>query len=180
MFNQMRIMPYILQTTLLITICGCAYPISQEMRAKANPDLIYSAVARDPRSYKGATIIWGGIVIQVQNQPSQTVLTILETPLDYYGVPLDEDFSRGRFIAQVPEYLDQQAYGEGKKIILAGDIVGEETKQLAGTQYRYPVVLVRELHQFLQRDNSQLYRPNDYPDQYGYPYYDQSPFKGIQ
>ena len=178
--NKLRILPYLLQTTLLIAICGCAYPISQEMRAKANPDLTYSVVARDPLSYKGATIIWSGIVIQVQNQPHQTVLTILETPLDYYGVPLDEDFSRGRFIAQVPEYLGQQTYGGGKKVILAGDIVGEETKQIGGTQYRYPVVLVKELHQFHQRNDYPHYRPNDYQDGYGNPDYDQSPFRGIQ
>ncbi len=178
--NRIRTLPYLLETTLLIMICGCAYSISQEMRAKANPDLTYSVVARDPLLYKGATIIWGGIVIQVQNQPRQTVLTILETPLDNRGIPKDEVYGRGRFIAQVPEDLDQKAYGGGKKVILAGDIVGEETKQIGGTQYRYPVVLVKELHQFNQRDDYRYYRPNDYPDQYGYPYYDQTPFKGIQ
>jgi outer membrane lipoprotein len=178
--NRIRILPYLLQTTLLIMICGCAYPISQEMRAKANPDLTYPVVARDPLSYKGATIIWGGIVVQVQNQPRQTVLTILETPLGYYGVPLDEDFSRGRFIARVAEYLDPQVYSGRKKVVLAGDIVGEETKQIGEILYRYPVVQVKELHLFHQTDNSQLYRPNDYPDRYGYPYYDQTPFKGIQ
>jgi outer membrane lipoprotein len=178
--NKIRILPYLLQTTLLIMFCGCAYPISQEMRAKANPDLTYRVVARDPLSYKGATIIWGGIVIQVRNRPRQTVLTILETPLNNRGIPIDEDYGRGRFIAQVPEYLEQQSYGGGKKVILAGDIVGEETKQLAGTQYHYPVVLVRELHLFHQSDDYNRYRPNDYQDRYGYPEYDQSPFKGIQ
>ena len=84
--KRMKLLPYMLQTILLIMIWGCAYPISQEMREKADPDLTYPVVARNPLSYKGATVIWGGVVIGEQNQSRQTVLTILETPLNYRGI----------------------------------------------------------------------------------------------
>jgi outer membrane lipoprotein len=180
--NQMRIFRYLLQTALLITLCGCAYPISQEMRAKADPDLTYPVVARNPLSYKGATIIWGGIVIDEQNQPRQTVLTILETPLDYRGIPEDAFYSRGRFIARIAVGEDQalKEYGERKKITLAGDIVGVVTRQVNGTQLSYPVVQVKELHLFPRSNDSRFFRPGDYWDRYGYPDYEQSPFKGIQ
>jgi outer membrane lipoprotein len=151
------------------------------MRADARQDLTYPVVARDPDSFKGETVIWGGIVIRVQNQPGQTTLTILETPLDFWGVPKDEAYSRGRFIARVSEYLDPELYGKKKKVTLAGDIIGGETKPLDKTQYRYPVVRVKELHLFKETDYRHPYRPYPYYDGYGYPNdYDQSPFKGIR
>jgi outer membrane lipoprotein len=180
--NKLRILPYLLQTALIIVVFGCAYPISQEMREKANPDLSYPMVARNPLSYKGATIIWGGVVDQEHNQSGQTLLTILETPLDYRGVPDDAIYNRGRFIARIARTENQspEDYGERKKIILAGDIVGEETKEINGKQLHYPVVQVKELHLFPQRHDSHLYRPGDYQDLYGYPDYDRNPFQGIQ
>ena len=178
--NRLLRVRYLLQTVLLIVVCGCAYPISSEMRASANPDLTCSVVARDPISYKGATIIWGGIIIQVRNQPGQTMLTILDTPLDEWEVPKDEIHGRGRFIAQANEYLDPDVYGSGRKVVLAGEIVGEETKPLDDRQYHFPVVQVRELHLFHQRDDFPRYRPGDYQDRYRYPDNDRSPFKGIQ
>jgi outer membrane lipoprotein len=180
--KRMRILRYILQTTLLIVVCGCAYPISQEMREKADPDLTYPVVARNPLAYRGATVIWGGVVIGEQNQSRQTVLTILETPLDYRGIPEDAVYNRGRFIARIAVGEDQapKDYGGRKKIILAGDIVGDETRQVNGTQLRYPVVQVKELHLFPRGINSRLFRPGDYQDRYGYPDYEQSPFRGIQ
>jgi outer membrane lipoprotein len=180
--NRMQIFRYILQTTLLIAACGCAYPISQEMRAKADPELTYPVVARNPLSYKGATVIWGGVVIDEQDQSRQTVLTVLETPLDYRGIPEDAVYNRGRFIARITVDEDQapEDYGGRKKIILAGDIVGDVTRQVNGTQLRYPVVQVKELHVFPRRSDHRLFRPGDYQDRYGYPDYEQSPFRGIQ
>ena len=180
--KRMKLLPYMLQTILLIMIWGCAYPISQEMREKADPDLTYPVVARNPLSYKGATVIWGGVVIGEQNQSRQTVLTILETPLDYRGMPDDSIYNRGRFIARIAVGEDQapKDYGGRKKIILAGTIVGDETRQVDGTRLSYPVVQVKEFHLFPRRDDSRLFRPGDYQDRYGYPDYEQSPFRGIQ
>ena len=178
----MQIFRYYFLPAVLIVVCGCGYPISQEMREKADPDLTYPVVARNPLAYKGATVIWGGVVIGEQNQSRQTVLTILETPLNYRGIPDDSVYNRGRFIARIAVGEDQapKDYGERKKIILAGEIVGDETRQMNGTRLSYPVVQVKELHLFPRRNNSRLFRPGDYQDQYGYPDYEQSPFRGIQ
>jgi len=97
--NPMRIFPYIFLMTVLMVICGCAYPISQEMRAKARQDLTYPVVARNPVAYTGDTVIWCGVVVRVQNHLQQTELTILETPLHSWGEPMDEVYGRGRFLA---------------------------------------------------------------------------------
>jgi outer membrane lipoprotein len=181
--GQMNTLPILLrfvQMFFLAMLCGCAYPISLEMRAEADPDLNYPVVARSPLAYKGSTVIWGGIVIQVRNEPQLTILTILETPLDYLGEPRDEVSARGRFIARVAEFLDPEVYGDRKKVILAGDIVGQEIKPVGETQYRYPVVQVRELHLFKRPDASLIDRPYYDYGGYGDYRYGRSPFDGIR
>jgi outer membrane lipoprotein len=175
--NRLRSTPItLLQTAVLMAICGCAYPISQEMRAQANPDLTYPVVARDPLAYKGATVIWGGVVLRVQNNPGQTELTILETPLDFWGRPQGSDYGRGRFIARVAKYLDPEVYGDKNRVVLAGEIVGEKIRPIDEIQYRYPAVRASELHLFPAYD----YRSRYYPDRYEYWYNDQSLFRGIR
>lgn len=164
---------------LLIGIAGCAYPISYELRAKAQRDLTYPTVARDPDFYKGKTVIWGGIVMVYRSQPNQTVLTVLETPLDCWGIPQDEVSGRGRFIARVPQYLSEEIVSAKKKVTLAGTIVSEETRSLDDLQVRYPVLQVKEFHFFPEP----YYYPSERAvhDNRGYRlHYDEpSPFHGI-
>ncbi len=169
----------IVLTSLLIGAAGCAYPISHELRARARQDLTYPVVALDPISYAGETIVWGGVVILARSQPNQTTLTVLETPLDFWGVPKDEAFGRGRFIAQVPRYLNEEAFGAKKKITLAGTIVSQKTMPVNGSQARYPVVQVKEFHLFEERFYHPYDRSDDYDRRYWYHYDEPSPFHGI-
>jgi hypothetical protein len=57
--NPMRIFPYIFLMTVLMVICGCAYPISQEMKAKARQEgdtlkrsCLYRTQAFIPKEFK--------------------------------------------------------------------------------------------------------------------------------
>jgi starvation-inducible outer membrane lipoprotein len=120
---------------------------------------------------------WGGVVLRVENNPGQTELTILETPLDFWGRPQGSAYGRGRFIAQVAKYLDPEVYGDKNRVVLAGEIVGEKIRPIDKIQYRYPVVRVSELHLFPVYDY-----PSRYYDQGGYEYWndDQRPFRGIR
>jgi starvation-inducible outer membrane lipoprotein len=177
--NRMQPLLLLLQTSLLIGILGCVHPISHELRAKARQDLTYPVIARDPLSHKGETVIWGGIVIRVRSHPNQTILTILEMPLDYWGVPQGEVYSRGRFIARVSRYLDNEVYGGKKKVTVAGDIVGEETKRFDEIQIRYPVVQVREIHPFRKGQYSPYERSDYFNNGYRLHYDEPSPFHGI-
>jgi len=169
----------IVLASLLIGAAGCAYPISPELRERARPDLTYPVVAPDPMAYAGETIIWGGVVVLGRSRPNQTTLTVLETPLDFWGVPKGEASGRGRFIAQVPRYLNEEAVGGKKKITLAGTIIGRKTLPLAEPQVGYPVVQVKEFHLFEDRFYYPYDRSNDYNRRYRHHYDEPSHFHGI-
>ena len=135
----------------LVSLCvfaasGCAYPISQQLRNEATKDLTFSMALHNPTAYVGAIVIWGGEIVRTTNLKSSTEILILQTPLDSQGMPEAAEYSRGRFIAKTPEFLDPYMYRTGKKITVAGEVIGKETRPLGKTEYTYPVVMIKEVH----------------------------------
>jgi outer membrane lipoprotein len=168
-----RFSRWFLISLYLFVASGCAYPISRELREEANKDLTFSMVLQKPTAYVGSIVIWGGEIIWTTNSENGTEFLVLNIPLDYKGMPEGAEHSRGRFIAKSPQFLDPALYKTGRKITVAGEIVGKETRPLGKTQYTYPVVRVRELHLWTSTPYRFYYNP--YWARQG-PYY--SPYYG--
>jgi outer membrane lipoprotein len=158
---------------------GCSYPIAKQYRLEARKDLTIAMVQEEPDEYKGALVIWGGIILQTTNEPEGTELTILQTPLDRAGVPRAAVETEGRFLARAGRFLDPEVWRRGQRVILAGEIEGVESRPLDNATYAYPVLAVKQLHLWLPAV-MQPYYPSygwlgggwygpDYP--YPYPYY---------
>ena len=54
--------------------------------------------------------------------------------------------SQGLFIARTPEFLDPQTYLSGRKVTVAGEIIGEKLGKFKETPYVYPIIKIREIH----------------------------------
>jgi outer membrane lipoprotein len=130
----------------LFVISGCAYPISKELRQEASRELTFSTVLQNPTAYVGSIVIWGGKIIETHNIADGSEILVLETPLDYQEMPDAEKYSQGRFIAKSSTFLDPEVYKRGKKITVAGEIIGKETKPLGKTKYTYPLILIKQIH----------------------------------
>ncbi|NSW86098.1 MAG: Slp family lipoprotein [Syntrophobacteraceae bacterium] len=152
----------------LLASSGCAHVISRESRLKARPGLSFAAVQRDPGSYSGETVIWGGRIIDTVNRRDDTFLKILQTPLDSTGMPGEEEHSQGRFIAKIEGYVDREVYCRGRMITVAGEVTGREVEQLGEMEYVYPVVATREVH--LWRRPAHRYGTSQFPAWYDFPY----------
>jgi len=139
---------------------GCVYPISKKIRLEAKSNLTIPMVQKDPAAFAGSTVIWGGIILNTANRPDGSDLAILEMPLDVFGMPQGAEYTRGRFIARSPDFLDPAIYRRGRKITLAGAVAGIVKRPLGKTEYAYPVVTIKELHLW----------PTDHPV-YPPPYY---------
>ena len=157
---------------------GCAYPISTEVRQQVTEDVTFPMVLQNPDAYKGDIVLWGGEIIETVNLQGGSEIIVLDTPLDYQERPEGARYSRGRFVAKTPKFLDPAIYKKGGKITLAGQIVGKEAKPLGKTEYAYPVVLVKQLHLW-RRTHYGPYHPywgwpyDDYwvPGYYYWPYH---------
>lgn len=130
----------------LFLLSACAYPISKELRREATKDLTFPMVLQDPTAYIGSIVLWGGQVIETQNVTGGSEILVLETPLDYQEMPEADKYSRGRFIAKSSTFLDPEVYKKGKKITVAGEIIGKETKPLGKATYTYPLILIKQIH----------------------------------
>jgi outer membrane lipoprotein len=132
---------------LLLIASSCIYPISRQLRNEAQKENVqFTMVLNDPDAFKGKIVLWGGKVIEITNIKNGTDMIVLETPLDFLGEPQETQSSRGRFIARIPKFLDPAIYLADRKITLAGEVTGAEERELGATTYKYPVVLIKELH----------------------------------
>jgi len=150
---------------ILFLISNCAYPISRQLREEANKNLTFPTVLEDPTKYVGSIVIWGGKIIQTVNLKDGTEIMVLQIPLGARERPSDEEYSQGRFIAKSSQYLDPEIYKKGRRITVAGKIIGKERKPLGEIEYIYPLIEIKELHLWIRE---RVY--------YGWPYWDYYPW----
>ena len=162
---------------LVYGLAGCAHVISSEMRAEVRKDLSFTAVLADPEAHRGETVIWGGRVIDTLNQEGVTLIKVLQIPLDYTGMPGDEEKSEGRFMAEIKGYADPEVYRKGRLITVAGNIIGKRIEPLGEIEYAYPLIEVKEIYLWKQYPASYGPYPASYwfwfgsPYPYTWPYY---------
>jgi outer membrane lipoprotein len=174
--NTIRVFVIVL---FMAAVSGCSYPISQQLRQEALKGETFPTVLKDPTAYTGSIVLWGGVIIDTETLNKGSEMYVLQTPLDYLDKPEAKRYSQGRFIARSATFLDPEIYMKGRKITLAGEIVGKEARPLDQSQYTYPVVAIKELHLW-QRTKEYVY-PYPYWDWYygpewGWGWYGPDPF----
>jgi outer membrane lipoprotein len=131
---------------MYFAITGCAGPISREVRKEADENLEFRKVLENPPAFHGLVIIWGGVIIETVGRAGGSELYLWETPLDLAGKPKGREYAEGEFIAKTNEFLDSELYTRGRKVTVAGEIVGEEPGTYQGSPYVFPVVKIKEVH----------------------------------
>ena len=164
----MRTLGHLKFIILVLSISGCAYPISEQLREEAAKNVTFPMVLNNPPAYIGDIVIWGGTIIKTVNLKAGTEIFVLDTPLNHRGVPKKAIHSRGRFVAKSSKFLDPAVYKRGNQVTVAGEISGQKTLPLGQTRYTYPVMRIKEIHLW----EKEHYYP-DFFDDYGYygPYY---------
>jgi outer membrane lipoprotein len=165
-----RMPGFVILGLLLFLISGCAYPISKNLRQEVDQSVTFPVAFKDPAAYVGKIVLWGGVVVETVNRgPKETDIIVLETPLGWDEKPKATQYSQGRFIARSQEFLDPIVYQKGRKITLAGELIGKEIRPLGKTEYAYPLVLVKEL--YLWEKTYRVYPQPYYYDPWFGPWY---------
>jgi outer membrane lipoprotein len=143
-----------------IVLSSCSV-ISREMRKEAVQDLTFDDLRRNTQDYQGETVIFGGYILETRNLTKETRLLVLQAPLSGRDEPKDRDLSRGRFVVIYDGFLDPAIYKHGRKVTVAGEVVGEEQAELNDHNFTMPVIRSREI--FLWKEQT---------GPVGYHYYD--------
>jgi outer membrane lipoprotein len=163
---------WMLFLSLILLLPGCAHVIKKDLRTQSDPSLTLAQVRQNPDAFKGKMVVWGGEIIETVNQQDGTTqIEVFQKPLGWRGQPRDTTYSEGRFLVLADYYLDPYVYRAGRKITVAGDIQGEKIKPLGQMDYRYPLLLSKQIYFWPEY----YYRPYPYayydPWWWGYPYW---------
>ncbi|MBW2040040.1 MAG: Slp family lipoprotein [Deltaproteobacteria bacterium] len=138
----------------ILLLAGCAPVISREVLKEVDKGVSFEQLSEEPEAYKGRTLLLGGDVIETQNLPDKTLIFVLQRPLGFRGRPAAGDVSKGRFIVTVPGFLDPAIYSHGRKVTVAGTVVGKEVRPLGEIDYTYLIVEKRELYLWPEEKSS--------------------------
>jgi outer membrane lipoprotein len=160
---------------VIVLLSGCAHVISKDLRVKADPYLTLRDVSKNPNAYQGKTVIWGGEIIKTTNQKDgSTLIEIFQLPLSRRGEPNEMYPSEGRFLVLAEKYLDPYLFKQGRKVTVAGDILGEEIRPLGEMDYRYPLLSGKQIYlwrEYYYYNSPYYYRYYYYDPWWSYPYW---------
>jgi outer membrane lipoprotein len=167
--------PYLIFGLLLLILFSGCTPISRDLRAQADRTVNFLQVFQNPEAYKGKVVIWGGEIIETINQKDGTTLiVVLQRPLDWMEEPKFQR-SEGRFIILAEGYVDPYVFKRGRRITVAGEILGRKVMRLGELEYPYPLLQSKQLYLW----GEYYYSPYPYPyspwgyysPRWGYPYW---------
>jgi outer membrane lipoprotein len=130
---------------LAIALAGCAHVISKETMKEVDKSISFKDLINDPGKYTGKTVLLGGVIVNTVNKNDGTVMNIYQTELDSYGEPINTDVSQGRFLAKDVKFLDSAIFRKGRRVTIAGVVQGSQVLKLGNIDYRYPVVVIKEI-----------------------------------
>lgn len=133
---------------MLLMLTACAGGISKQARSQVTYTGAFSDVLENPIGFQGQTVIWGGKVIEIQNQGGFTEIVALQLELDGKYRPADSDKSQGRFLIRSGQFMDPVIYPPGTLITVVGRVQGLENRLIGEMDYQYPVVDIVEIQKY--------------------------------
>lgn len=131
-------------TTALLTGCASQPPLppSQHPIGKVT----VAEVQRDPERFKGEEVRWGGTIVNVENQATQTLIEIASQPLWENGEPQTKSSADGRFIASFTGFADPMVYSSGRRLTVVGKVTDITSRPIGEYKYAFPLVTVSSAH----------------------------------
>ena len=135
-FNFAKIMLKILPVVLTLILTACAQP-PKPLRGD------YSTMP--PQQYQKTPVTdlkirWTGIVIDVENKPEHSCLTVMAKVPNQYARPSYQNrVDLGRFIACKPKFLEPK-YFTNRAVTVTGRVKRLVVKKIDELDYNYPLV----------------------------------------
>jgi outer membrane lipoprotein len=126
-------------------LSGCATAPAFESVPATSAPLPYTVV-ESPGRWIDQPVLWGGMILEVNNFERHTEIEMLAYPLDRRQAPRLELADEGRFIAILPGYVEARDYPLGRFVTLVGRITGERRGSLRNAPYVWPEVDVERVH----------------------------------
>jgi len=141
--------------------------ISQQVRTESEPAVPFTTLVNEAEKHAGKTVILGGYILETANLPGETIIKVLQTPLEFRDRPKGKDHSKGRFVVLHKGFLDPEVYGKDRKITVAGAVAGKTVQKIGEYSGTFLKIVSREIHLW---DEVRYDYPYPYHDAWYYPY----------
>lgn len=102
--------------------------------------------AAESGQHDEATVIWGGMIIDVENRSDSTEIAVIAYPLDASQRPLLKAPTQGRFLAVIPGYVEAFDYPNGRFVTFRGRMLGTRETLVGDKPYAQPLLRVETAH----------------------------------
>jgi outer membrane lipoprotein len=151
--------------SFFVTSCSV---ISQQIRKESMPPVDFKILIQETDKYLGNTVILGGYILETKNLADRSSVKVLQVPLGLGENPKSRDESEGRFIISYKGFLDPEIYSKGRKVTVAGTIVGTVVEKV--DQFAQPYLKIESREIYLWPREEKYVWPYYY-DPWYYPYY---------
>jgi len=135
--------------TLLISACATTPEFNlQNVDRNISPAQSVTQFAQ----YHGKKMLWGGTILNSTNTKQGTQFEILAYPLDGDMRPQSSAPTLGRFLANVPLYLETADYAPGRLITMIGELTTTQKGKIGEAEYTYPVLQIDQHYLWPRED----------------------------
>ena len=106
--------------------------------------------------HQGKLVIWGGRIVEVENQSDITLLAVASYPLNRADQPRTDAEPGVRFLVINPGFLEPLSFAPGRFVTVLGRVSGLRERPVGEFTYTYPVIETEEIH--LWADDPELWR----------------------
>lgn len=121
-------------------LAGCATP---PMEPTAGPEVTPREAVNE--ALPDTEQIWGGVIVRGENLPNLTRLEVVSYPLRSQE-PQTGRMTNGRFLLEVPGFLDPVDHRTGRRITARGVVERTEAGRIGEVDYVFPVLVADEVH----------------------------------
>ena len=136
---------YVLPLLFLLGFSGCAGVFSKEIMRECDVDISLPQLILHSERYKGRKVLLGGVILATRHLRGETIMEVLQTPLNWRKAPKDVDHSEGRFLIVSTGFLDSAIYRRGRRITVVGEVLGTRAQILGEIDYPYPLISMDKL-----------------------------------
>jgi len=136
---------YVLPLLFLLGLFGCVGVFPKETMREFDADVSLPQLMLHPERYKQRKVLLGGVILTARHLKGETVIEVLQKPLNWRNAPKDVDQSEGRFLVVSAGFLDGAIFRRGRMITVVGEFVGTRTQILGEIDYRYPLISMDKL-----------------------------------
>jgi outer membrane lipoprotein len=151
---------------LVVSMAGCVRPPVQVDYGAFEEVSVVDAQAggRD-----GARVRWGGTIVTVLPEASETCFEVVNRPLGAAAEPRISDETDGRFLACAAGFYDPEVYQSERALTVVGTLDQPVTRKIGEYEYTYPMLRAETVYLWPVREPEPAYYSTGV--YWGWPYY---------